>query len=97
MSSDAPAPKTPTQTAPEKQEVGQSGDRPDEISAGVLRPGRRTTCMVDHAIIEAELVAEGTDLDNPAIPADQIMDEVLRTLNDRDLDPAWQVSGGRDE
>jgi hypothetical protein len=100
--SDAPTPQTPQSTTP-GDEDGESErgpvekpPAPDMLSDEVLKnPGRRVTSNVSHLIIEAELVAEGKDLDNPAQPAGpEVVDDVMRRLEakDGDLRPAWAVA-----
>jgi hypothetical protein len=99
MSSETPAPNTPTDSTPDaKNDVTERSSYLDGISADVLQtPGRRTTGTIEHVVIEAELVEAGKDLDNPAVPAQAIMTEALAKLERRDLEPAWQVCRGDGE
>jgi len=90
--SNAPTPQTPrTETADrgDGESETESGARNDALSVGVLTPGRRTSGTIDHLVIEAELVADGTMLDNPAVPAEEVFEDVLNTLDSRGLEPAW--------
>jgi len=98
--SEAPQPQTPTDSTPEVEaEATERASYLDGMDPELLRtPGRRTTSTIEHAVIEAELVAEGKDLDNPAVPTDGSMDEVLATLERKGLEPAWiACRGDRDE
>lgn len=56
-------------------------------------PGDRTSGDVSLLGIEAELVAEGNELDNPARPADADTAERLHERLDDDVRPAWEVVG----
>jgi len=99
--SEAPTPQTPRssgrgESKPESR--SESSARNDALSAAVLTPGRRTSGTVSHLVIEAELVAEGCELDNPAVPAEEVIEEVLDTLDSRGLEPAWiAMRGDEDE
>jgi len=96
MSSDQPRPQTPTDSSREtKQDVTERSSYLDGLNEDLLRtPGRRTTSTVEHVVIEAELVAEGKDLDNPAVPGAEIMSEALETLERKGLEPAWIACRG---
>jgi len=100
MSSDQPRPQTPTDSSREiAADPTERATYLDGINGDLLRtPGRRTTSTVEHVVIEAELVAEGKDLDNPAVPGEEIMSEALATLERKGLEPAWiACRGDRDE
>ena len=94
MPSEAPTPQTPTETSRETE-----GDEPDHERSGLSefpdhlqeRPGKRTSGSVELLVIEAELVAAGKDLDNPAVPANEVFEDALEELERKDLDPAWIV------
>jgi hypothetical protein len=94
--SESPTPQTPTDSSREiEADPTERASYLDGIDVELLRtPGRRTTGKVEHAVIEAELVAEGKDLDNPAIPAESIMADVLDTLERKGLEPAWKACRG---
>lgn len=103
MSSDQPRPKTPSRTADEQPDSGsknesESNARPSAIPPRLVRtPGRRTSSNIELLVTEAELVGEGKDLDNPAIPSDKVIETVLDRLDGRDLDPAWIAMRGGGE
>jgi len=86
--SDAPTPQTPRSSGRGETET-ESTARNDALSREVLTPGRRTSGTIEHLVIEAELVADGRDLDNPAVPAEEVFEDVLNTLDSRGLEPAW--------
>lgn len=89
--SESPTPQTPTDSSREvAADPTERATYLADIDEDLLRsPGRRTTGKVEHAIIEAELVDEGKDLDNPAVPAESIMADVLDKLERKGLEPAW--------
>jgi hypothetical protein len=95
-SSGEPTPQTPTGTDSDDGEdiertSSSSSHLPEELQC---RPGKRTSGDVSLLVIEAELVHEGKDLDNPAEPADaETVNDVMRKLEAReeDLRPAWAV------
>jgi hypothetical protein len=93
--SDAPTPQTPTDSS---REAG------DELGATYLdgeittTPGRRVSANKRLIVIEAQLVADGKNLDNPAVPAEGIMADVIDTLEQKRLPKAWKACrGGRDD
>lgn len=102
MSSDQPRPQTPTRTADEQPDTGSKNEsepasraRNDGLPSHLLNsPGRRTSSNIELLLTEAELVAEGKDLDNPAIPSDNVIETVLDRLDGRDLEPAWIAMRG---
>ena len=82
--SDAPTPQTPTQTEPDVLDPVDGDLDLTEIPAG-----RRTSGDVELLVIEAELVAEGKELENPARPdSPDVVDEVMARL-DQGQRPAW--------
>ena len=82
--SDAPTPQTPTST---EADVIEPADRDFDVTE--IPAGRRTSGNVDLLVIEAELVAEGKDLENPARPATpDVVNEVMARL-DEGQRPAW--------
>ena len=86
--SDAPKPQTPTSTEPD---VIEPADRDLDILS--IPAGPRTSSNVDLLVIEAELVAEGKELENPARPdSPDVVDEVMARL-DEGQRPAWAVGG----
>lgn len=107
--SDAPTPQTPTRSTPEREEPDVEDDSddgetdskpaaPDTLSDDVLKtPGRRVTANLSHLVIEAELVAEGKDLDNPAVPDQTVIEDAIQQLERRDLEPAWIACRGDDD
>jgi len=59
----------------------------------LFTPGSRTSGNVDLLVIEAELAADGAELDNPARPATaDVAEAVIRRL-DEGVRPAWEVCG----
>jgi len=56
-----------------------------------LSPGLRVTSSIERLVIEAELVAEGADLDNPAIPGQNTREDAISRIESKDLEPAWEV------
>jgi len=97
--SDAPTGREDIPTRPETTD----DDEPPSVGAGVddadrqiksipLTPGRRRTDNVAMLVTEAEMVADGHEPDNPAIPTTEAVGEQLRErLNEHadDLVPAW--------
>lgn len=62
-------------------------DRRDPLD---VPAGRRTTGDIDILVIEAELVAEGKDVENPAIPADtDVAREAAERIVERGMEPQW--------
>lgn len=55
--------------------------------------GARTSGDVSLLAIEAELAADGVELDNPAKPATGDVAERLHARLDEDVRPAWEVCG----
>jgi len=74
---------------------GAASDASDDhpgLSEITTTPGRRRTSDVEMLVIEAELVADGHEPDNPAIPVDEETGETLRdrlASHEDDLVPAW--------
>ena len=57
----------------------------------LLTPGDRTSDDVSLLVLEAELLADGVQLDNPARPATaDVAEDVLARLDDG-VRPAWEV------
>jgi len=72
MSSDRAPPERPdtpaeTDSTDEIDPASETGHGLDNITT---EPGRRKTSNVEMLVIEAELVADGNEPDNPAIPVD---------------------------
>ena len=82
--SDAPTPQTPTSTQPD---VIEPADRDFDVTE--IPAGRRTSANVELLVIEAELVAEGKDLDNPARPDSPDVVDAVMTRLDEGQRPAW--------
>jgi len=97
--SDAPTPQTPTSTDATPEADAEPRDSRDGWAAIAEIPaGRRTTGNREIVRIEAELVAAGKDLDNPAVPEQSIRAEMVEALEAKGLPKAWVVCrGGRDE
>jgi hypothetical protein len=95
--SDAPTgrediPTRPETTDDEPPSVGADVDADRQIKSIPLTPGRRRTDNVAMLVTEAEMVADGHEPDNPAIPTTEAVGEQLRERLDEhadDLVPAW--------
>ena len=90
------------QTAGQQQRPERSPSMPNDeieeeraashepLSNITMRPGRRRTDSVELLVIEAELVAEGKELDNPATPrTEHVGKSFFDRIEDTDLVPAW--------
>jgi len=97
--SDAPTPQTPASTDATPEADAEPRDSRDGFAAIADIPaGRRTTGNREIVRIEAELVADGSELENPAVPEQSIRAEMVETLEAKGLPKAWVVCrGGRDE
>jgi len=71
---------------------GHTVTRTTNLTA-LFTPGDRTSGDVSLLRIEAELAAEGAELDNPARPADADTAERLHERLGDDVRPAWEVVG----
>ena len=61
----------------------------------LYQPGPRRTSSVEMLRIEAELVDEGKQLDNPAKPSNaEVAKQAIELMEDRGLTPAWRVFDG---
>ena len=96
MSSETTGEQQPPERPVRSDEPSQSDgeQRRDALAAISTEPGARYTENVSMLVIEAELAAEGTVLDNPAkIPeyADGAAERFAEALenHDDDLVPAW--------
>lgn len=59
----------------------------------MYRPAPSTTGDVDILVLEAELLADGADLENPHIPeTEAIRDKALDRLDGEGLEPAWRAA-----
>ena len=92
MSSDRAPPERPAAdpNADDTDEI--ETERTDPLSAIEMTPGDRRTDSVRMLVVEAELAAEGTQLDNPAKPTTQNVGETFQERldeHDDDLVPAW--------
>mgnify|MGYP007039255374 FL=1 len=97
--SDAPTGREDIPTRPdttnEDEPPSVGGDVDDSersVSSIPLTPGRRRTDNVAMLVTEAEMVADGHEPDNPAIPTTEAVGEQLRERLDEhadDLVPAW--------
>ncbi|MDB2226172.1 hypothetical protein PM023_16115 [Halorubrum ezzemoulense] len=98
MSSDRAPPERPEPSGetPDEStgddEIDASPERRRDVLSEVItmEPGTRRTANVEMLVIEAELVADGHEPDNPAIPVDTETGEAFRDrIEDTDLVPAW--------
>ena len=96
--SDAPTGRDeiPTRGETPTTEPPSVGDNVDDAERSIgqitLEPGRRRTDNVAMLVTEAEMVHEGHEPDNPAIPTTEAVGEQLRERLDEhadDLVPAW--------
>lgn len=72
---------------------GIGGPKEKEVNVTRLfRPGPRKSNNLKHLLAEARLVDHGTELDNPARPANaEIAKEAIERFEEEDLKPAWRV------
>jgi hypothetical protein len=85
-------PETPDTDEEEPPSVREPVDADRQIKTIPLTPGRRRTDNVAMLVTEAEMVHEGHEPDNPAIPTTEAVGEQLRERLDEhadDLVPAW--------
>ena len=75
-----------------KHKEGHTQTRRTNLTA-LFTPGARTSGDVSVLVIEAELVADGVELDNPAKPATADVAEAVIDRLDEDVRPAWEVAG----
>ena len=59
----------------------------------LFTPGARITGDVSMLVIEAGLVADGVELDNPARPSTADVAEAVIARLDDGVRPAWEVAG----
>ena len=90
-----PAPKETDEEIAAERERRQHG-----LSGINITPGDRKTDSVWMLVVEAELVGDGKELDNPAKPTTENVGETFRERlgeHEEDLVPAWtrpwEVSG----
>jgi len=100
MSSDRAPPERPA-PSPDAQDDTIDAERHDPLSGVEMAPGDRRTDNVELLVIEAELVDDGKQLDNPAKPRTEGVGEQFRErLDDTGLVPAWtrpwEQDGGAD-
>ena len=89
MSSDRAPPERP-ETPPEAGETDPlAPERHEPLASICTDPGPRKTSDIELLLIEAELVGDGAELDNPARPVDVDTGEAFRERLDEDLVPAW--------
>jgi len=54
------------------------------------RTGPSTTSDIDMLVLEAEMIDNDRELDNPHIPASEdVRQDALEQLSDHDLEPGW--------
>jgi hypothetical protein len=71
---------------------GNTAKTIDANMSRLYRATPSTTSDIDLLVIEAELVADGADLDNPHVPVtDDLRETALARLDDEGLSPAWRV------
>lgn len=61
------------------------------IGSVLAEAGARRTSNAELLVIEAELVADGHEPDNPAVPiaGSGVVEEFHERIEDTDLEPAW--------
>ena len=75
-----------------KHREGHTQTRRTNLTA-LFTADKRTSGDVSILVIEAELVADGVELDNPARPATaDVAEDVVARLDDG-VRPAWEVAG----
>jgi len=89
MSSDRAPPERPAEPVDASDDAIET-ERHDALSGIEMTPGDRRTDNVAMLVVEAELAADGVELDNPAKPRTESVGEQFRErLEDTDLVPAW--------
>lgn len=98
-----PRTDTDTQTTDADPDDQPGDETPGTGLANVtLQPGRRTTSSKELLKIEAELAAEGKEIDNPAVPTppkysrEGFVADAIEFLEDHGLEPAWRVCSEED-
>ena len=95
MSSDRAPPERPA-PSPEAQDDTIDAEHHDPLSGVEMAPGDRRTDNVELLVIEAELVDDGAELDNPAKPrTGDVFESLEERLEDTELQPAWIVEAER--
>ena len=91
--SDAPAGRGVSrrpETTEDDAEPVDAGRETDGLSGITLTPGPRLTDNVEMLVIEAEMVAEGHEPDNPAQPLGTATAEAFaERIEGTELEPAW--------
>ena len=85
-------PERPEPSMPDDEIDAERDRRQHALSAINMTPGARQTGNIEMLVIEAELVAEGKQLDNPAKPVDMETGEAFAERleqHEEDLVPAW--------
>jgi hypothetical protein len=77
-----------------EQEVRGPADTSTTIKSdqtAMYQPAPSTTGDVGMLVMEAELLADGVDLENPHIPADEeTLEQARQRIETNDLTPAWE-------
>lgn len=95
MSNDRAPPERPEPPADAQGDTIET-ERHDPLSGVSMTPGVRRTDNVEMLVVEAELVADGTSLDNPARPRTESVGETfIERIEDTELRPAWAVMADR--
>jgi hypothetical protein len=85
-------PERPATRTTDDEIVKERERHNERLSSIEMEPGARRTENIGMLVVEAELVAEGKQLDNPAKPRTQNVGEEFRERLDKhddDLVPAW--------
>jgi len=91
MSSDRAPPERPAdEPTTDADERGATAETRRGLDGICTEPGARQTSDIETLVIEAQLVAEGHEPDNPATPVDEATGRQFRErIADTDLVPAW--------
>ena len=85
-------PERPEPATGDETIVDERERRQDALASITISPGDRKTDSVWMLVVEAELVGDGKELDNPAKPTTENVGERFRERldeHDEDLVPAW--------
>lgn len=83
-------------TKVKKKRSGETTELEINLSK-LLSPGERNTANEEILRIEAELVADGVELGNPATPTNhRVAKRVIENLESDGLQPAWRVCERRE-
>ena len=68
---------------------GETKTHKTNVSA-LLTPGERTTTSIQNLLIEARMVDDGKEVENPWIPGnEEIAEQAIERIEREGLEPAW--------